>query len=270
MHDAAPILPGATIGILGGGQLGRMTAMAARSMGYDVHVLDPDPDCSARPLASRRDHRALRRRRRGRRPRARLRGRDARDRADRAGRDGGGRRATRRCVPARARSGSSRTACGRRSGSPSTRSPSGAFRRAESAEDVADAVAALGACIVKAAHGGYDGRGQARVRDAAQGAARVGGGRRAAQRRRAAAGPRARSSRCSSRGAPDGQMAVYPPAHQPSRGAACSPGRVLPARLDPGGRHARAPRSRSASPRGWTSRGCSPSSSSSRRTDACS
>jgi 5-(carboxyamino)imidazole ribonucleotide synthase len=48
-----PILPGATIGMLGGGQLGRMTAMAARSMGYDIHVLDPDPDCPARPLASR-------------------------------------------------------------------------------------------------------------------------------------------------------------------------------------------------------------------------
>ena len=37
------IEPGATIGILGGGQLGRMTGMAARSLGYDVHVLDPDP-----------------------------------------------------------------------------------------------------------------------------------------------------------------------------------------------------------------------------------
>ncbi len=48
-----PILPGATIGFLGGGQLGRMTAMAARSMGYEVHVLDPDANCSAAPLASR-------------------------------------------------------------------------------------------------------------------------------------------------------------------------------------------------------------------------
>lgn len=47
------IAPGATIGILGGGQLGRMTAMAARSLGYDVHVLDPDPHCAAAPLASR-------------------------------------------------------------------------------------------------------------------------------------------------------------------------------------------------------------------------
>ncbi len=42
------IAPGATIGILGGGQLGRMTAMAARSLGYRVQVLDPDPSCPAR------------------------------------------------------------------------------------------------------------------------------------------------------------------------------------------------------------------------------
>ena len=33
------ILPGATIGILGGGQLGRMTAMAARSLGYRIQHL---------------------------------------------------------------------------------------------------------------------------------------------------------------------------------------------------------------------------------------
>ncbi|MGB0122490.1 MAG: 5-(carboxyamino)imidazole ribonucleotide synthase [Silvibacterium sp.] len=42
------ILPGATIGILGGGQLGRMTAMAARALGYRVQVMDPDPSCPAR------------------------------------------------------------------------------------------------------------------------------------------------------------------------------------------------------------------------------
>jgi 5-(carboxyamino)imidazole ribonucleotide synthase len=47
------ILPGATIGILGGGQLGRMAAMAARTLGYDVHVLDPDPDCAARGVVDR-------------------------------------------------------------------------------------------------------------------------------------------------------------------------------------------------------------------------
>ena len=46
-----PILPGATIGLLGGGQLGRMTALAARSMGYQIAVLDPNPHCAASPLA---------------------------------------------------------------------------------------------------------------------------------------------------------------------------------------------------------------------------
>ena len=47
------ILPPATIGILGGGQLGRMTALAARSLGYRVQVLDPDGDCAARPVVDR-------------------------------------------------------------------------------------------------------------------------------------------------------------------------------------------------------------------------
>jgi 5-(carboxyamino)imidazole ribonucleotide synthase len=49
----APILPGATIGFLGGGQLGRMSAMAARSLGYAVHALDPDPNCPARAVVDR-------------------------------------------------------------------------------------------------------------------------------------------------------------------------------------------------------------------------
>src|SRR5690625_1366683 len=35
------IEPGKTIGILGGGQLGRMMAIAAREMGYRIAVLDP-------------------------------------------------------------------------------------------------------------------------------------------------------------------------------------------------------------------------------------
>ncbi len=38
------ILPGQTIGIIGGGQLGRMMALAARAMGYRIAVLDPEPD----------------------------------------------------------------------------------------------------------------------------------------------------------------------------------------------------------------------------------
>ncbi len=54
-HDpaSAPIQPGATIGILGGGQLGRMLGFAARAMGYRVAVLDPDPDCPAVAVADR-------------------------------------------------------------------------------------------------------------------------------------------------------------------------------------------------------------------------
>jgi 5-(carboxyamino)imidazole ribonucleotide synthase len=47
------IPPPATIGILGGGQLGRMTALAARSMGYGVQVLDPSANCAARAVADR-------------------------------------------------------------------------------------------------------------------------------------------------------------------------------------------------------------------------
>jgi 5-(carboxyamino)imidazole ribonucleotide synthase len=48
---SAPVLPGATVGIFGGGQLGRMMGIAARSMGYKVHVLDPDPACPAGYIA---------------------------------------------------------------------------------------------------------------------------------------------------------------------------------------------------------------------------
>ncbi|MEW6253210.1 MAG: 5-(carboxyamino)imidazole ribonucleotide synthase, partial [Planctomycetota bacterium] len=48
---AAPILPGATLGILGGGQLGRMFTIAARTMGYTVMVLDPDPASPAGQMA---------------------------------------------------------------------------------------------------------------------------------------------------------------------------------------------------------------------------
>lgn len=47
------ILPGSTIGMLGGGQLGRMFTVAARSMGYDVIILDPDTNSPAGKLATR-------------------------------------------------------------------------------------------------------------------------------------------------------------------------------------------------------------------------
>lgn len=49
MQDS--ILPGSTIGIFGGGQLGRMAAIAAKKMGYLVIILDPTPNCPAGQVA---------------------------------------------------------------------------------------------------------------------------------------------------------------------------------------------------------------------------
>jgi 5-(carboxyamino)imidazole ribonucleotide synthase len=46
------LAPGSTIGIIGGGQLGRMLALAAAPLGYKVHILDPDPDCCAGQVAA--------------------------------------------------------------------------------------------------------------------------------------------------------------------------------------------------------------------------
>lgn len=163
---SAPILPGATIGFLGGGQLGRMTAFAARSMGYDVAVLDPDPACPAAAVASRvitapyADADAAAELARGcdvvtleieQIPRATLEAVDAiaplrpgvevvhmiqdRGRQKTWLRDNG--------------------------------FPVGPHSVVESEADCRDAVAALGPSIVKSCFGGYDGRGQARVDGAA-------------------------------------------------------------------------------------------------------
>ncbi|HSZ17305.1 MAG TPA: 5-(carboxyamino)imidazole ribonucleotide synthase [Terracidiphilus sp.] len=45
--QAQVVRPGGLLSILGGGQLGRMTAMAARTMGYRVRVMDPEAKCPA-------------------------------------------------------------------------------------------------------------------------------------------------------------------------------------------------------------------------------
>ena len=45
------IEPGATLGVLGGGQLGAMFATAARRMGYVIAVWDPDPEAPAHRIA---------------------------------------------------------------------------------------------------------------------------------------------------------------------------------------------------------------------------
>src|SRR5262245_13970393 len=46
-----PTLPGAPLGMLGGGQLGRYALLAARTMGYRTAVLDPDPQAPAKAVA---------------------------------------------------------------------------------------------------------------------------------------------------------------------------------------------------------------------------
>ena len=48
-----PLLPGATVGVLGSGQLGRMLTLAARRMGYAVHVFSPEKDSPAGRVANR-------------------------------------------------------------------------------------------------------------------------------------------------------------------------------------------------------------------------
>jgi len=49
---AFPLPPNATIGIVGGGQLGRMSAMAAARLGYRCHILTPEPDSPAAQVSA--------------------------------------------------------------------------------------------------------------------------------------------------------------------------------------------------------------------------
>lgn len=50
--SAAPLAPGGTIGIIGGGQLGRMAALAAARLGYRVHVFTPEADSPTEQVAA--------------------------------------------------------------------------------------------------------------------------------------------------------------------------------------------------------------------------
>lgn len=65
MRLAAPLPPNSTIGILGGGQLGRMLALAGARLGFRSHIYAPEPDCpafqvaAARTVASYTDLKAL-------------------------------------------------------------------------------------------------------------------------------------------------------------------------------------------------------------------
>ena len=156
------IQPGATIGLLGGGQLGRMTGYAARSLGYGVHVLDPDPECPARAIASRVITASFR---------------DAAAAADLArqvdvvtleieqiGPDALA--AVSGIVPLRPSAEAVIIVQDRlrqRTWLDANRFPLGAWRRADTAGEASDAVTTMGRSVLKKPVGGYDGRGQARV-----------------------------------------------------------------------------------------------------------
>ena len=161
-----PILPGATIGILGGGQLGRMAAMAARTLGYSVHALDPDPECSAKPVVDRL---------------VTARFDDAEAAAElarfcdvvtleieqiaTAGLDAAARHAPVR--PGASVLGIIQDRARQKRWLATQGFPLGAYRDASTEDELRDAVAQFGACFAKATHGGYDGRSQVRVRDVA-------------------------------------------------------------------------------------------------------
>lgn len=162
-----PIAAGAVIGILGGGQLGRMTALAARSMGYRIHVLDPDAECSAAPVADRVIA-------------ARF---DDVDAAGELARHSdvvtleieqiatAALKAAQRHAPVRPGVNVVGTIQDRARQKEWLREggfPVGDYVIVRSAADVASAVSRMGETFVKAVHGGYDGRSQVRLGDTAQ------------------------------------------------------------------------------------------------------
>ena len=164
-----PILPGATIGFLGGGQLGRMTAMAARSMGYDVHVLDPDPNCSARAIASRvitapfNDVNAAVELARG----CAVVTLEI-EQISAAALDAAAEHAPVR--PGRAPVFIIQDRIRQKRWLRENQFPVGDFREANEPGDIEQAVLEMGASIAKSTHGGYDGRGQVRIADPSEGA----------------------------------------------------------------------------------------------------
>ena len=206
----SPILPGATIGILGGGQLGRMTSMAARTLGYNVHALDPDADCSARPVVDRL---------------VTARFDDANAAADLAlhcdvvtleieqiavaSLEAAARHAPVR--PSRDVVAIVQDRSRQKGWLSSHGFPLGAYCDVSDVEGLTDAARRLGPLFVKACHGGYDGRSQVRVQEpsaAGDSWAALGGRPAVAEQ---ALDLEAELSVMVAR-SPSGMMAVYPPA----------------------------------------------------------
>ncbi|HET7631892.1 MAG TPA: 5-(carboxyamino)imidazole ribonucleotide synthase [Gemmatimonadaceae bacterium] len=154
--------PGSTIGILGGGQLGRMTAQAARTMGYAVHALDPSPDCPAHAVVDRLVTAAFD---------------DADAAADLARHCDVVTLEIEQIAPAALAAAQQHAPVrpapaiiaevqhrGRQKAWLTHHDfPVGPYRNVHSLRDMEAAVRELGSCFVKSCHGGYDGRSQVRV-----------------------------------------------------------------------------------------------------------
>ncbi|KYF53440.1 phosphoribosylaminoimidazole carboxylase, partial [Sorangium cellulosum] len=220
------IAPGSTLGILGGGQLGRMTALAARTLGYKVHALDPDPDCPARSVLDRCVVASFD---------------DASQAAELASQCDvvtleiekiatDGLAAAARFAPVRPSADVLAMVQDRgvqkgwlsRNGF-----PVGPFREVATSGELLEATRAMGgACFVKSCVGGYDGRGQLRLSAGAGDAAKGGGDAGEIEREAAALFASLGGQRCVVEQAldleaelsvlvarsPSGKLAVYPPA----------------------------------------------------------
>jgi 5-(carboxyamino)imidazole ribonucleotide synthase len=157
------VKPGGLIGILGGGQLGRMTAMAARTMGYRVRVMDPESACPASFIA---DQTIVGKWDDARAARALATGADAVTlEIEQIGVDA----LTQVAAIAPLRPGvepiriiQDKTL--QKAWLAENGFPVGAFRVVRSEDELQSAVAALGGQVfLKIGRGGYDGRGQARI-----------------------------------------------------------------------------------------------------------
>ena len=179
--------PGAWLGLLGGGQLGRMFCMAAQSLGYKVAVLDPG---ERRPGRQRRRPPHSRRLPRSARP-GRARGararRDHRIRERARRRRSSSSRATARVTPAAASVAIAQDRISEKTFLAGHGFAVAPFAVLRSADDARGVDAALLPGIVKSARFGYDGKGQVRVAHARRRRAACRGDARAALRARAAA-----------------------------------------------------------------------------------
>ncbi|HEX6202410.1 MAG TPA: 5-(carboxyamino)imidazole ribonucleotide synthase [Thermoanaerobaculia bacterium] len=164
----SPLLPGATLGVLGSGQLGRMLALVARRMGYRVHVFSPERGSPAGQVA---DHEHAARYEHLAAARAFARKVDVVtfefENVPAATAETVAAEVPVRPAPAVLHACQNRLREKRFLAAHGF--PTAPWREARSAEELAAAVAAVGApAVAKTAGWGYDGKGQVRVESAAE------------------------------------------------------------------------------------------------------